>query len=74
LTVQVTAVLELPVTDAVNPRVPLTAKVCGLEGVVIVIPTTGVMVTETEADLVVSAALVAVMLNVAGAGMEEGAL
>jgi hypothetical protein len=39
-----------------------------------VIPTTGVMVTETEADLVVSAALVPVMLNVAGDGTEEGAL
>jgi hypothetical protein len=74
LTVQVTAVLELPVTDAVNPRVPLTDRLWGLEGVVMVIPTTGVMVTDAEADLVVSAALVAVMVTLCGVGTVAGAV
>jgi len=63
--VQVTAVFELPVTVAVNCCVPL---VCTLaEPGVIVIDTTGgvtVAVIVAEAFFVVSAALVAVTVNV----------
>src|SRR5208282_4042250 len=72
-TVQVTPVLEVPVTDAVMPKVALTAKLCAPIGVVMETPTKGKMVTLTEADLVVSATLVAVTLNVAGDGTAAGA-
>ena len=66
--------MEVPVTDAVKPKVALTAKLCGPVGVRMETPTTGKMVTLTEADLVVSATLVAVMLNVAGDGTADDAL
>jgi hypothetical protein len=73
-TVQVTPVLEVPVTDAVKPKVELTDKLCGLVGAVIVTLTPPETVTLTEADFVPSATLVAVMLNVAGLGTDVGAV
>jgi hypothetical protein len=74
LTVQVTAVLEVFVTEAVMPKVAFTSTVWGEVGLVIETATAAVMVTLTEADLVESAALVAVMLKVAGDGTDDGAL
>jgi hypothetical protein len=73
-TVQVTPVLELPVTDTVKPKVVLTARFCGPVGAVMDTATPAEMVTLVEAALVVSAWLVAVMLNVAFAGTAAGAL
>ena len=72
-TVQVTPVLEVPVTDAVKPKVELTGTFCGPVGVVMETTTPAEMVTLTEADLVLSATLVAVTLNVAGDGTAAGA-
>ena len=74
LTVQVRAVLEVPVMAAVKPKLVLTFKLCGLVGVVIEITTPAEIVTLSEADLDTSALLVAVMLNVAGVGTVVGAL
>jgi hypothetical protein len=74
LTVQVTAVLEVPATDAVKPVFELTIRLCGLVGVVIETTTPPEIVTLTDADLDTSALLVAVMLNVAGLGTVVGAL
>lgn len=75
-TVQVTAVFVVPVTEALMAKVLSTATLAvGLAGVVMETATTGAeIVTLTEADLVLSAALVAVMLNVAGDGTAAGAL
>ena len=73
-TVQVTPVFEVPVTDAAKPKVELTTKFCGPVGVVMETTTPAEMVTLTEADLVASAWLVAVMLNVAVPGTVGGAL
>ena len=75
-TVQVRAVFEVPVTEAVIPKVPPTVALAGLGG--LVMETTraaaDMIVMLTEADLVLSATLVAVMLNVAGVGTDGGAL
>jgi hypothetical protein len=74
-TVQVTAVLDVLATAAVIAKVPFTAMFCvKLVGVTMETATGGKMVTLTEADLVVSATLVAVTLNVAGDGMAAGAV
>jgi hypothetical protein len=73
-TVQVTPVLAVPVTDAVMPKVALTAKLCAPVGVVMETTTPGKIVTLTEADLVLSATLVAETLNVAGDGTAAGAV
>ncbi len=63
--VQVTAVFELPVTVAVNCCVPLVCRLAEL-GLIVIDTTGGVAVTVTvaEAFFVVSAALVAVTVNV----------
>jgi len=74
-TVQVTAELVVPVTAAVRARLPCAGTLAvGVEGVVMVMPTPGVIVTLTDADLVLSAVLVAVTLNVAGVGTAGGAV
>jgi predicted CDP-diglyceride synthetase/phosphatidate cytidylyltransferase len=75
-TVQVRTVFEVPVTEAVIPKVPPTVTLAGLEGLVMETTTAAadVIVMLTEADLVSSATLVAVMSNVAGVGTDEGAL
>jgi len=73
LTVHVTAVLLVFDTEAVIGNVPITVKDCGEAGVVMETATGAKTDTPTEADLVVSAALVTVMLNVAGDGTAAGA-
>ena len=73
-TVHVTPVLLVPVTAAVKPKVELTDRLCGLAGVVIDTATPGEIVTLSDADWLVSAALVALMLNVAGDGTAAGAV
>jgi hypothetical protein len=75
-TVQVTAVLDVLATAAVIAKVPFTTTLCvKLVGLVMETATAAaaVIVTLTEADLVVSATLVAVTLNVAGDGTAAGA-
>jgi hypothetical protein len=75
VTVQVTAVFAVPVTEAVMGKVPPTFILAGLEGLVMETPTAAtVIVTLTEADLLPSWALVAVTLKVAGDGTAAGAL
>jgi hypothetical protein len=73
-TVQVTAVLPEPVTEAVSAKVLFIGMVY-VEPLGLIIATTTplTMVTLTEADLVLSAALVAVTLKVACDGMADGA-
>jgi hypothetical protein len=75
-TAQVTAGFKVPVTETVIGKVPFTTTVCEVVGLVMESETTAaaVMVTLSEADLVLSATLVAVMLNVAGLGTEAGAV
>jgi hypothetical protein len=74
---QVMAVFGLPVTEAWNESVLPTVTLAVLvAGVVMEMETDAgfVIVTVTDADLVVSAWLVAVMLNFAGDGTADGAL
>jgi hypothetical protein len=74
-TVHVTAVFVVPVTAATRDKVLPTVTLAVLvEGVVMATATGLKIVTLTEADLDVSAWLVAVMLNVAGEGTVAGAL
>jgi hypothetical protein len=76
-TVQVTAVLDVLATAAVIAKVPFTTTLCvKLVGLVMETATAGaaVIVTLTEADLVVSTTLVAVTLNVAGDDTAAGAV
>lgn len=49
LTVQVTAVLVVPVTDAVIPKVPFTCTFCAPEGLVMETATGTAIVTLSEA-------------------------
>ena len=72
VTLQVTAVFVVPVTVSVNCCVPpaRTVTVVGLT----VTETTARMVTVAEADLVLSATLVAVTVTVFGAGAIAGAV
>ena len=69
-TPQVTVVSVAPVTVAVNCWVPVTCK----EAEVKFVAREMLMVTEKEADLVVSAWLVAVMVTLAGVGTKAGAV
>lgn len=70
-TVHVTAVFEVPTTDAVNCCVaPVATDV--LAGVTVT-ATTGTMVTFAEADLLEFAMLVATTLMIAGVGATFGA-
>ena len=55
-------------------KVPPTVTLAGLEGLVMETDTAVVTVKLAEADLVLSATLVAVMLNVAGLGTVMGVL
>jgi hypothetical protein len=74
-TVQVTAVLLVPITVAVSPRLACAATLAvGLEGMVMETSTPATIVKLTEADLLGSAMLVAVTLNVAGEGTAAGAV
>jgi hypothetical protein len=71
-TLHVTAVFEVPATDAFNCSVaPATTEV--LLGVTVT-TTEGIMVTIAEADLLASAMLVATTLTLAGVGGTAGAL
>jgi hypothetical protein len=70
LTVQVTSVLVAPRMVAVNCCVPLTCK----EGGVTFKASEMLMATEVEADLAVSAWLVAIMVTLAGLGIIAGAV
>lgn len=71
-TLQVTAVFEVPTTDASNFSVaPATTEV--LLGVTVT-TTEGIMVTTADADLLASAMLVATTLTLAGEGGTAGAL
>jgi hypothetical protein len=72
LIVQVTAVFEEPVTLAVNCCVWPATRV--LVTGVTVTPTGGFSVTAALADLVVSAALVAVTVTVCAVAMDAGAV
>jgi hypothetical protein len=72
LTLQLTAVLEAPVTAAVNVCVipTVTLMVAGVTDTVIGAAT----VTVADADFVVSAADVALIVTAAGAGTVDGAV
>jgi hypothetical protein len=74
LTVHVTVVLLVFDTAAVTGNVAFTFNVCEDVGVVMETATGAMTDTLTEADLVLSATLVAVMLNVAGDGTAAGAV
>jgi hypothetical protein len=71
-TVHVTAVFDVPTTDAVNCCVApvATEKLLG----VTVTATTDTMVTLADADLLAAAVLVAITLTLAGEGATAGAL
>jgi len=73
-TVQVTAVFVVFDTEAVMGSVVLTSSVWAVVGLLMAIATGSVIDTATDADLVLSATLVAVRLNVAGDGTEAGAV
>lgn len=71
-TLQVTAVFELPTTDALNCCIaPVTTEM--LAGVTVT-TTTGTMVTLAEAVLLGSAMLVAATVTLGGAGATGGAV
>ena len=71
-TLQVTAVFELPTTDALNCCIaPVTTEM--LAGVTVT-TTTGTMVTLAEAVLLGSAMLVAATVTLGGAGATDGAV
>jgi hypothetical protein len=67
-------VLLVPVTAAVILNEVLTERLCGVLGATMEIPTPGEIVTLIEADLLLSAELVTVMLNVAVEGTAAGAV
>jgi hypothetical protein len=67
---QVTPLLDVPVIVAVNCCVPVT----GTDAVVKFRLNMMLMVTENEADLLVSAWLVAVMVTLCGVGTNAGAV
>jgi hypothetical protein len=69
----VTAVFELPVTVAVNCRVELTAKFCGVEGETVTL-IKGIIVTEALPLVTPSAVLVAVTVTWEGFGIVAGAV
>ena len=73
-TVQVTAVLVVPVMDAVKVVAELVIRLAGLVGVVMEIPTAAETVTLKVAVLLTSALLAMTRLNVAGVGTEDGAV
>lgn len=70
---QFTAVLEVPVTVAVNCSCPFRVTAAEVGEIETAVPP-AVIVTEAEANLLLSAAEVAVTLTVGGVGIEEGAV